>query len=246
MAPIRKGDGTAVFPNGIQEVRTGDGRILSTGGAIPDSAVYYSKFAEGSGSTTVDEVSGTDGTINGADWVTGSGGEGDAHLDFVSANSDTVDTNIVPVTGSQNRTVACWINPDDVSSIETIISWGDATDGEKYTFGYSSGDLYLEVRNGGYKSSLSLSSDSWQFVGLVLDGSTVGDHMFYLDGTTESASGTSSVSTGSNNTAVIGYDTVASRRYVDAQIDAPWVANRAYSTSELDSWRSESKSLYGL
>ena len=37
MPPIRKGDGTPVAPKGISQVRTGDGRILFDGVAIPDS-----------------------------------------------------------------------------------------------------------------------------------------------------------------------------------------------------------------
>ena len=37
MPPIRKGDGTPVTPKGISQVRTGDGRILFDGVAIPDS-----------------------------------------------------------------------------------------------------------------------------------------------------------------------------------------------------------------
>ena len=39
MPPIRKGDGTPVTPKGISQIRTGDGRILFDGVAIPDSRV---------------------------------------------------------------------------------------------------------------------------------------------------------------------------------------------------------------
>jgi len=35
MPPIRKGDGTAVAPKGISQVRTGDGRVLFDSPAIP-------------------------------------------------------------------------------------------------------------------------------------------------------------------------------------------------------------------
>ena len=41
MPPIRKGDGTPVTPKGISQVRTGDGRILFDGVAIPDSVVAH-------------------------------------------------------------------------------------------------------------------------------------------------------------------------------------------------------------
>jgi len=39
MPPIRKGDGTPVAAKGISQIRTGDGRILFDGPAIPDSVV---------------------------------------------------------------------------------------------------------------------------------------------------------------------------------------------------------------
>ena len=39
MPPIRKGDGTPVTAKGISQIRTGDGRILFDGVAIPDSVV---------------------------------------------------------------------------------------------------------------------------------------------------------------------------------------------------------------
>jgi len=40
MPPIRNGDGTPVAPKGVSQVRTGDGRILFDGPAIPDSVEY--------------------------------------------------------------------------------------------------------------------------------------------------------------------------------------------------------------
>jgi len=41
MPPIRKGDGTRLVPDGISQVRTGDGRILFDRVAIPDSELDY-------------------------------------------------------------------------------------------------------------------------------------------------------------------------------------------------------------
>ena len=42
MPPIRKGDGTPVTPKSISQIRSGDGRILFDGVAIPDSVVSRS------------------------------------------------------------------------------------------------------------------------------------------------------------------------------------------------------------
>jgi len=52
MPPIRKGDGTAVTPKGISQVRTGDGRIFFDGPAIPDGLVdNFEQSDEVDGST---------------------------------------------------------------------------------------------------------------------------------------------------------------------------------------------------
>jgi len=49
MPPIRKGDGTAVAPKGISQVRTGDGRILFDGVAIPDIQDAYAGYIASAG-----------------------------------------------------------------------------------------------------------------------------------------------------------------------------------------------------
>jgi len=44
MAPIRKGDGTPLEIPGVQEVRSGDGRVFFEGDAIPDSGNLQSHY----------------------------------------------------------------------------------------------------------------------------------------------------------------------------------------------------------
>ena len=64
MPPIRKGDGTPVTPKGISQIRTGDGRILFDGVAIPDSASHRWTLEEDS-STFVDSIGSSDATNQG-------------------------------------------------------------------------------------------------------------------------------------------------------------------------------------
>ena len=51
MPPIRKGDGTPVTPKGVSQIRTGDGRILFDGPAIPDLGMDHEYHA-----TTIDDI----------------------------------------------------------------------------------------------------------------------------------------------------------------------------------------------
>ena len=97
MPPIRKGDGTPVEPKGVSQIRTGDGRILFDGPAIPDAAVLRYPFIEGSGTTVTETIEGQDGTISGAGWVSNNWQEGwaldgDGTDDYVDLTSgDYVD-----------------------------------------------------------------------------------------------------------------------------------------------------------
>ena len=92
MPPIRKGDGTPVTPKGISQVRTGDGRILFDGVAIPDSALLHFPFRERSDSTLVEEIGGYDGTANGLTNVSGNWWDGYAEDgDGVDAYGDLGD-----------------------------------------------------------------------------------------------------------------------------------------------------------
>ena len=68
MPPIRKGDGTPVTPKGISQIRTGDGRILFDGPAIPDADVFH-PVDEGTGTTWADEIGSRDVSFNSFSWV---------------------------------------------------------------------------------------------------------------------------------------------------------------------------------
>ncbi len=57
--PIRLGDGTTVIPNGIKEVRTGDGDVIYSSGAVPSpvtdvTAVYAPPTPTGFTGTYID------------------------------------------------------------------------------------------------------------------------------------------------------------------------------------------------
>jgi hypothetical protein len=101
------------------------------------------KFEEGSGTTATDSSgNGSNGTVQGATWITGQAG---AALDFNGANS-LVNVASAPalVNLSNNFTLSFWANPRATHQIdpETTSGFG-GTSGQKYVVGpkwYSNGD----------------------------------------------------------------------------------------------------------
>ena len=92
MPPIRKGDGTPVTPKGISQIRTGDGRILFDGPAIPDSAVYHYPLLERDTDTISEELQTEDATAVGTtnisnDWWKGWAEDADGTDDYIDTNS---------------------------------------------------------------------------------------------------------------------------------------------------------------
>ena len=87
MTPIRKGDGTPVEPKGVSQIRTGDGRILFDGPAIPDSAIYQQPWDEGESTTVADVIGDRNGSLDNPDWVSDADFEGGWKLNF---DNDTV------------------------------------------------------------------------------------------------------------------------------------------------------------
>ena len=130
MPPIRKGDGTPVTPKGISQIRTGDGRILFDGVAIPDSAFEQVAnrlaMSEGSGTALEDSVGDDDATIDGPTWVDDSNFTGGFYLDF-DGDNDVADSNAPNRAGSM--AVALTITfESDISSSETMYFQGPLND----------------------------------------------------------------------------------------------------------------------
>ena len=94
MPPIRKGDGTPLVPKGISQVRTGDGRILFDGVAIPDSAVL--------------QFDGTDDYVD-FDRISISG----EYTVTVWAWADSYSSNLQSMIGDDDRQVQFSVDEDD-------------------------------------------------------------------------------------------------------------------------------------
>jgi len=83
MPPIRLGDGTTVAPKGFSQVRKGDGTILSSGNAIPDTTVlqYYATTYAGGDTIWSDDTETSDMSLTGGE-TAGTLSDGSESVDF--------------------------------------------------------------------------------------------------------------------------------------------------------------------
>lgn len=235
--------GTADRPAEMADLETTTNVVFENGAVepdfvtVPESTIVRNPLSEGSGTTAADSIGTNDLSLNGPTWKSGAGNGGN-YLQF--AGTDTqASWNSVPRSGSQDRTLALWVNPNSLDSNRTYATLGTNSNGEKWTFKVGkngNGNLRIEIAGTGYTSSLTLSTGAWQAIGVSLSGSTLGDHLLYLDGETEAASGSATVNTGTSKQE-LGYTPFFSGRGADAGIDDPVWADTGWDKSQFDQWR---------
>jgi hypothetical protein len=144
---------------------------------------------EGDTTTATDSVGGHDGTINGATYTTAAAVD-DHALSFDGVD-DNVDTSWAGVTGSQNRTIALWLQCSTDADQILVYSGNADANGEKAVFRtdeVAAGGAWaprLEVVGGFIRGSTALTDGAYHHVAFVLDGSDVTDVTLYVDGGAE-------------------------------------------------------------
>jgi len=238
--------GATIDGTDVQEI-TVDGQTVFT--SVPDTTVpnmvHQWLFTEGTGTTSVDDVTNTTGNfVNTVNWDT-SAGAGGVYADFIYG--DYFDTDIIAgpnIAGSSNRTTIAWIKPEDTSiSRNRILEWGTSTGG-RWGWTLANGRLTFEITGANYQSNLFPVEGDWSLVACIFDGTTIGDATLYLDGTTESTSGSLAVNTDQKEMYVGARGDTGEG--FEGGIDLATIADTALSVSDINDFRSRTKSLYGL
>ena len=136
-----------------------------------------------------------------------------------------------PVTGSASRAVKGWVKFDATSS-QTICGWGDdtVTAGNRYEFRVDSANgqvLRVECNGGSIRATTDVCDGNWHHVAVVLNGTNLNQHVFYVDGALDSVAAASSrtLSTQSNQPLRIGAGYTAANggsvhRFLDGNIES--------------------------
>ncbi|SHJ19290.1 Por secretion system C-terminal sorting domain-containing protein [Mesonia phycicola] len=160
--------------------------------------------------------------------------------DFLFSNNNYIESNTYKgISGSQNRTVEAWIKTS--SAYGEICSWGKTASEEKWTFRLDAGRLRLEVSNGSTVASSYINDGEWHHVAVVLDGTTLSDVSFYLDGVLETYATTSTVNVNTNTTDESSYNVRVSRgtnnRYLTGLVDDVRIWDTALTSTTLNTWK---------
>ena len=256
MPPIRKGDGTPVTPKGISQIRTGDGRILFDGVALPDSDLYQKvvtrwSFTEGSGTNVEDSEGSLDADFTGLDW--GSGGVG-GFYGILDGSDDAADL------GSDSRTafnhffndnvggIGGWVKPDDVE-LQAVIANGASTSDRVFICGFLDGDWFFRFGSTGVDIITgSPSADTWQAFVITFDGDEATLYDAEASDSSMSVVGSDSASTDSgdlqSHDVHIGTEPGEENRYYGGGLDEVWNADEHVTESEIQEWFDDTKELY--
>lgn len=90
-----------------------------------------------------------------------------------------------------------WLRPESLSDNDQIMSIGEIATNKKWVLAQEgvTPKLRIEIEGSGYNTALQTSTNIWQFVGVILDGTTLGDNTVFLDAATEAASGAGVINT---------------------------------------------------
>lgn len=196
-------------------------------------------------SSPPDIVTSTNATVTGA--TADAAGVFDTTSYNLDGTDDYIDSEVQGPTGSTNRTELFWFYPESQNKDSaTLIGYGSDANTNRWGFrldsGGTSGVLRVETAGDGYATNLQPTFNSWNFAAVTLDGSTLGDLTFYLNGSTESGSGSHGVNTGTNYDVHIGVDPILtfgdtfSDRYFTGSFAYVQQYDRALSVSELDDY----------
>ena len=141
------------------------------------------------------------------------------------------------IPGGANRTIEAWIRTGVTG--KDIISWGSNNTGKKWIFRVNStGGLRVEI-NGGYTiGTTNLDDNQWHHVAMVMNGSSINNIQFYVDGNLESISSISNLTV--NTDSANGIDVVLSQgfhsRYWDGDMSEIRVWSSALSANDIKKW----------
>lgn len=228
--PARKGDETGLAASGFTEVRKGDGTVLWQLNTIPDSQHRW-PTDEGSGGTLTDSQGSQNGSLNGPDWVTGSGGNGDAYLDYPNS-ADYVGYGEVLKPSWSSLSVVVWAKFDSVDN--TLVTQAVGTSSTDFLIFNNSGSLDYRFDGSQVATADISSTGGWHMVALTVDNGAA--TAYFDDGSVGSTSGLSTPSWSSdpfetgNRNAGSGFS--PSQPWGDG-IDDPAVWDSALSASQI-------------
>ena len=191
--------------------------VLALADPAEADLVAWWRLEEGSGTAVKSEVDSPakDATIVGGGsvaWIDSDlalGANTSYALQFSGAGGDFVQANTYTGIGGNNpRSVTAWIKTSEVSSNDTIVSWGENATGNRFTVrenaGWGGGQLRAlrcEVQGGFITGTAEVSDGEWHHVGVIFDGGGTADVKMYVDGKLDTPSNIGDLTLDTDNSA---------------------------------------------
>lgn len=107
-------------------------------------------------------------------------------LKFISSEATHIETNVIPPTGSSDRTIEMWIKGSNISAIQDLAVYGTFSAGQRFSFVTLNGKLRLETggNGNGVTSLVTVLDNSWHHVAVTVDSVTATTALvtLYVDG----------------------------------------------------------------
>ena len=166
--------------------------------------VAHWDFEEGSGDTTLNQITGDMDPLTDTTWLTDPASLPPiASTAALSFNGDTsvIDTAFAGIAGSEPRTIAMWVQlaeVTDTAASQTLLAYGGrAANGEKWHFRVNDGGdprvrgaIRTEAQGGNQTGTTNIADGLWHHVTSVFGGTDNTDVIHYVDGVLEGMTGT--------------------------------------------------------
>jgi hypothetical protein len=139
------------------------------------------------------------------------------------------------ITGGANRTIEAWIKTGVTG--KDIISWGSNNTAKKWIFRVNStGGLRVEI-NGGYTiAATNLADNQWHHVAMVMNGSSLNNIQFYVDGNLETIASISNRTIDTDSLIDVVLSQGFHNRMWDGEMNEIRVWSSALSASSIQEW----------
>ena len=97
---------------------------------------------------------------------------GDGSASFTASNTDYIETSSnIGISGSQARTVTAWVNGNNATDHQKIVSWGANTSNNMFMLERrNDDDLYLDVHGTNLDSGVDITDGEWTHIAVTFDG----------------------------------------------------------------------------
>lgn len=176
---------------------------------------------DANGDSTGDAVNAADAGTYDATWTGteayGTPPFGDGKALDTTGSSTHLEASVAP-SGSASRTLSAliYVNSADFAGPAPLLSWdsgSDGSNGQRFTLRVDGGDLRVEIQGSGYTSSLAIPNDTWTFIAVRSNGSTLSSVRLTVGTSHEQATGGSTINTTANHLNIGSYS-IHTTRYV--------------------------------